>query len=378
MSWRGFAPQLLLIVILPLAGLVALAAYGGLRMHQEEMLALAGERDVHTVMGAATTFRALLQQREQAVQNLRWKTSIAGVPEAELIEHAHQMDPLHELFDAGLGYYQPETGRFLVTGQQEFWDSLPAETLQNLSELARPSHPIASGSARSVLLPSQSGNTLFVLYPLYEDWVPVGALTPASLIEPALASILYPEKAIEAFVVDPRVGLLYQSGAEIAPDDALGHPGVKEAWKEEFGSTFIESGGHPHVVAYGPLGALGWALVMEEPWHTIASPMLRLTENAPLILVPILLLSLLALWFATRRIVQPLQALEARAAEVGWGRFEAIEDPVGGILEIRNLQAELIHLAQKVPRLARWIAFLYRGNHPGAGRRTPASGPRAA
>jgi two-component system sensor histidine kinase UhpB len=64
--------------------------------------------------------------------------------------------------------------------------------------------------------------------------------------------------------------------------------------------------------------------------------------------VPALLLSLVALWFGARQIVRPLQSLEAQATELGWGRYEAIEQPVGGIAEIRRLQTELIHMARKV------------------------------
>ena len=33
---------------------------------------------------------------------------------------------------------------------------------------------------------------------------------------------------------------------------------------------------------------------------------------------------------------------------LGWGDFRAIEESVGGIEEIRNLQDELIHLSRKV------------------------------
>jgi len=49
-----------------------------------------------------------------------------------------------------------------------------------------------------------------------------------------------------------------------------------------------------------------------------------------------------------RQIVQPSQSLEKQAAELGWGNFEAIEKPVGGIAEIHHLQAQLILMAQKV------------------------------
>jgi signal transduction histidine kinase len=54
------------------------------------------------------------------------------------------------------------------------------------------------------------------------------------------------------------------------------------------------------------------------------------------------------LWFGLRRIVQPLQALESKAATLAGGEFSAIEQSVGGISEIRQLQAELIHMARQV------------------------------
>jgi len=87
---------------------------------------------------------------------------------------------------------------------------------------------------------------------------------------------------------------------------------------------------------------------LEEPWETVDSPTLRTTQIAPLVLVPVLLLTLIALWFGLRRIVQPLQALESKAATLAGGGFSAIEQSVGGITEIRRLQAELIHMARQV------------------------------
>lgn len=61
-----------------------------------------------------------------------------------------------------------------------------------------------------------------------------------------------------------------------------------------------------------------------------------------------LLLTLLGLGFGLRQIVQPLQALAQRATALGWGDFQAIEAPVGGIAEIQRLQAELVHMADKI------------------------------
>jgi signal transduction histidine kinase len=59
-------------------------------------------------------------------------------------------------------------------------------------------------------------------------------------------------------------------------------------------------------------------------------------------------LALIALWFVTRRIIQPLQGLESKANELAWGNYDTIESSTGGITEIRHLQAALIHLAHKV------------------------------
>jgi signal transduction histidine kinase len=88
--------------------------------------------------------------------------------------------------------------------------------------------------------------------------------------------------------------------------------------------------------------------VIEEPWESVTNPILNTTQLAPLALVPVLILSMVALWFGARRIVQPLQSLEDRAAKLAWGDYQAIEEPVEGIEEINRLQLTLIHMAHKV------------------------------
>jgi signal transduction histidine kinase len=69
---------------------------------------------------------------------------------------------------------------------------------------------------------------------------------------------------------------------------------------------------------------------------------------APLVIVPAFLLALIALWFVAKQIVQPLQALESKAAALAWGDFNAIGETVGGIREVHHLQMELAEMARKV------------------------------
>jgi two-component system sensor histidine kinase UhpB len=194
----------------------------------------------------------------------------------------------------------------------------------------------------------------------------VGAISASHLIQNVLKGVFSPSEDGYAFVVDRDRRLLYQMGSEISStENAADHPGVAEAIKGQSGSTYLDEGGSEHVVAYSSIPQLDWALVIEEPWAMVTSPLLRTTEYAPLVLIPILVLALVTLWFVSRRIVQPLRSLEAKASALGWGNFEAIEAPVGGVAEIRHLQTELINLAQKVKAaqqgLRGYIGVMTRG-----------------
>jgi len=86
----------------------------------------------------------------------------------------------------------------------------------------------------------------------------------------------------------------------------------------------------------------------EEDYRIATDLALELTLVAPLVLIPPLLFSVAALWFTTSQIIQPLQRLEAQAAALAWGNFEAIQNPVGGIPEIKHLQMELAEMARKL------------------------------
>lgn len=90
------------------------------------------------------------------------------------------------------------------------------------------------------------------------------------------------------------------------------------------------------------------AALPESAWKTATDPALELTLVAPLVLIAPLLFALAALWFAARRIVQPLQKLESKAAALASGEYEPIKESVGGISEVQHLQGELADMARKV------------------------------
>jgi signal transduction histidine kinase len=88
--------------------------------------------------------------------------------------------------------------------------------------------------------------------------------------------------------------------------------------------------------------------MIEEPWHSVESPLLRLSLLAPLALVPALAISLFGLWFAARQVVVPLRRLQLQSQKLAAGDFGAIEQKVGGVQEIRELQRSMTVMARRI------------------------------
>lgn len=346
LPWRGLIWQLFVITILPLAVLTVVIAFGSLAVHQRAMRSLVGERDERAVKTAAAGLEEQLRHRESAMRSLSRLIGTAGTDEhGEILSGS---DYLISDFDAGLAIFGADGALESVLGDQEFWESL-ADRLDELipdllDDNGSPAfistaftHPV-SGEKMVLVLAASPGR----------ERIAAGASSAASLVRHTLTNAFDSDSQAVVVVVDSDEDLLYQSGSFSYAGDAMAHPGIAEALRGESGVTYVQVGDSEHVVTYSPITPVGWALVLEEPWETVDTPTLRTTQIAPLVLVPVLLLTLLALWFGLRWIVQPLQALESKAATLAWGEFGAIEQPVGGITEIRRLQAELIHMASKV------------------------------
>jgi signal transduction histidine kinase len=86
----------------------------------------------------------------------------------------------------------------------------------------------------------------------------------------------------------------------------------------------------------------------EEAWKAATNPTLELTLVTPLVLLIPLAVTAAALWFGSKQVIRPLQELEKQATLLGQGNFNALQQPVGGIVEIQRLQRELKEMARKV------------------------------
>ena len=341
-SRRGLIPQFFILIILPLTALLLGVTFGGLALHRQAMRTLVGQRDERAVRAAA---HALSDQLNQRISEIRLLASDAsgGDTSQTLAGLIKRDDFLLASFDAGLAFYSPQGHLLASSGNIDAWKNISGQ-----SELKEIFNPVAAPALYPLNLQNVAGLMLAAASTGTDGPIAVGAFSPESLIGQTLEDIFTPGEGGTAFVVTQNHRSLYHIGAQLDDANLATHPGIDAALAGNSGSTFSQEGGVEHVVAYSSIQPVGWALIIEEPWATVASPLLRTTEYAPLVLIPMLLLALFALWFVTRRIIQPLQGLEAKADELAWGNYDAIEGSAGGIAEIRHLQTALIHLAHKV------------------------------
>lgn len=329
---RNLPVQLLVFIVLPLTLLLAAIAFGGLALHQRAMRQMVGERDERATRAAASAMEKQLERQAAAV------TSLA--------RHAEHAPPAVALGDSAsfaadfiaLALFGPD-GALLAAGDPAWWAASAFRPPAGLSPEAR-FLPLVADPRGGLVAPVAAATG--------DGGAVVGMVDPAVIARDALGRIILPGDHTIAYVVAPDGTPLYQIGADGHSGPVTAHPGVAEALRGEIGTTFLDVGNDEHVISHTPVNPVGWALVVAEPWREMTDPMLRRTELAPFVLLPVLAVALAALWFGLRQVVRPLQALAARTTALGRGDFDAVSQPVGGIGEIRLLQGELVLMARRL------------------------------
>jgi signal transduction histidine kinase len=344
LSWRSLSSQLFLVIILPLTALLLVIIFGSFTLHQQAMRSLVGERDQRAVQTAAKALEAEIDHRTASIQNLalRFSPTNSQTP-AEILSSSGYL--LHD-FDRGMGIYTRDGKLAASNGDPSFWERLSQEKPQELSAALSQA---GSTPAISTAFPDPATGKPVVLVSIpAQTWIAMGAFTPAALIQSTLGDAFPTGNQESVFVLESSGQILYQSGSLSPNTNPCNHPDIVLICKNQGGITYVTVGSNEHVVTYSSIAPIGWGLVTEESWQSVESPLLQNTLFAPLVLVPILLISLAALWFGARQVIRPLQKLEAEAVHLSQGDFQEIEKPVGGIAEIQHLQDQLIQMAQKV------------------------------
>lgn len=343
---RSLAVQLFFLTLLPLTALVLAITFGSVSVHQNAMRSLVAERDERAVRTAASALSEQLSHRIIAIHSLALlaENDSISTPESILTAFDYQLSE----FDLGLALFALDGNLISHNGDSKVWEFLKqpaALAIQNRPSTRSKFEYISSAYAN----PNRAESVILILASIPGGkWVAGGIFSSALMVQHSLTDAFTSGPMASVVVLDPDHRILYNSGMFSMQMDVSLHPGVIEALKGQSGTTFMMMGSEEHVVAYSPITPYGWALVFEEPWEMVETPMLQASQLAPLVLVPLLGLVLIALWFGAHQIVQPLQTLATKAANLGVGNFAEIEETVGGIEEISQLQNELIQMAHKV------------------------------
>lgn len=345
LHWQGLTTQLFLFIVLPVTALLLAVAFGSLTLHGRAMRDLVAARDERAAQAAAAALAEGLNHRGAAIRGLALQAASATASDRLLATYAFLLAD----FDGGLALFTPGGDLLASSNAPSAWSARPV--IASLSQVNAQGEPHFS----AVFVDATSGEVMLMVAATApadssgaQAPIVVGAFAPAHLARQTLGPEPVPDGLPFILLVDGQGQVLFQQGRRPPETDLGKHPGVDEALRGGSGAMYRTVAGSEHVIAFSPVVPLDWALVIEEPWEAVDNPLLRQTQAAPLVLVPALVFALVALGFGIRQIIQPLRKLEQQANQLAWGQFEAIETPVGGIAEIRHLQAELAHMAQKV------------------------------
>ncbi|MHB8857746.1 MAG: sensor histidine kinase [Bellilinea sp.] len=330
LRWRGFTLQLFLLTILPLTILVFGAVFLSQSLHHQAMVQLVGDRNLRAVRAATD---ALSMQLERKVYSLRTAARILEAG-ATLAGDSPALDLIGAEFNGGLGLYDVQDALISSLNGRDYLQSLPASQ-SNFWVQIKATQPQSAILMTDAQFPG--GTLVWIGLKLSDDRILVGGFSPEQVIQQTVASILTTNQA-RMLVVNQAGEVLYYSGDRATLGQPLDLPGVAEALNGESGVNTVASQHGDLVTAFSTIPQAGWALVLEENWEEIATPFLNTTQSAPLLLAPLLVLALIALWFGARQIIQPLQELEVKASRLARGDFVSIRKSVGGIAEIRHLQ----------------------------------------
>jgi signal transduction histidine kinase len=341
-GWRGLT-QLFAVTVLPLTLLLLFIAFGGVNMHQQDMRTLVGERDERAVQSAAAALQSELHHRIATITSM----AVLASEELSFNDIFATTNDLAKDFNGGIAFLNSDGHLIENTGNNDrFWGWVS----QKPNSLKIASHsdaePVFSDPVRD-----PNSDQIFVIISSYSetrDVIVAGAFSPEALASETLTPTYPAGSHVTIYLLDNSRRLLFVSGVLEQESLDAEHPGVTEALGGKSGVLYVKKDATEHVVAYSPIEAAGWALITEEEWEMVISPSLQLTQMAPLVVVPAFILALIAIWFGAKQIVQPLQKLESKAAALAWGDFEAIKQPVGGILEVQHLQRELAEMSRKV------------------------------
>ena len=317
-NMRGLLPGLILVAILPLTLLLIVFAVGATTLHQNEM-------------------------RQMIAMNNQQIVREAALNLSERI--AHHLTQLHALAEVAALSSPREAMRRLDPSQFKFADGVAIDQGTTLTS-TRSLITLPDGR---VLAQARSADGTIAAY---------NFLSPRELELPIFTDAMSGTSRLHVLLVDAQAQPLYHADPMPMQFDALRvfASAISSALRGDSATTFVADPDQVEwVVAYAPVPDTGWGLIVAQPWEDVINPLLRTSLLTPLLLIPAFLIAIVAIVFGARRIIRPLQQLDAQAARAGCGDYAALAQPIDGITEIQDLHATLARMADQIQHYQRGL-----------------------
>lgn len=343
LNLKSLPLQSLTFLVLPLLLMLSVMVSGGAILHQWALRRQATDHSVRTVEGAISGLANRFSQREMALSGLAERIAQGEPAQAVLGSSDTWLEPL---FDGGAAFYSGQ-GELLAASSQ-----VDGETYESLLDR----FDTRRLSAVVPLIKEDSNATRFVIITSSRAAVPdepeVIGLGIVSLDRLGLSEILLTTNANAGkttFLVTGDGQIVYHNDpSQVGQYLDVSVPGGEPS-RDAVQIGTERDWAHLTVMAsFSPVPSDTWSLVQEEHWTETLNRSFRFSQAALLIMVPGFILATVVVWLGIRQIVHPLQKLESRAADLARGEFNSIVQPVGGIDEIKQLQATLRHMAERV------------------------------
>jgi len=184
---------------------------------------------------------------------------------------------------------------------------------------------------------------------LIRDGLLHGTILPDGTGLEYILRIAAPGSEVRLYVVDASGRVLSSLGIPEAGQNLWEHPGVRWALQRNSGTVVTElAHGERVLLSAARTEGVAWWVILEEPVDAVLGGILRFSGLVLLLALGAGVISLLTVYFGLRTVVAPLRRLSEAAAQVGWGDFGAIDQPVGGVAEIVQLQQTLQEMAERI------------------------------
>jgi len=164
----------------------------------------------------------------------------------------------------------------------------------------------------------------------------------------AMGSARLGERGV-VYIVDPAGRVVYHPDQEYWGTDAHSNPATDRVFQASVGVTngrFAD--GTPTLVSFAAVGRTEWRVLVEEPVTDVVGSVGRLVMVLPGLVIIMAALSIVVIYASLRTIALPVQRLAEAVRRFAGGEASALEQDVGGVEDIRELQCALRDMVEDI------------------------------